>query len=238
MRAVARERGATLVEAAAGSRVDTLADGRAHDGSRSTTPAARYGPLTLALRGRHQVANALVAVRLLETLDAGGIDGRRRRRRRGARRPRDWPARLSVHARPGGRTLLVDGAHNPAGAAALAAYIAEEWPGGLPIVFGAMGDKRVDGDARARSRGVARPLVVTTAPGRRAATAAELALAAARAGLVGTIAEPDVASALVARMDARAGRGGRRIALPRRAGARPRGPRMRRSARLAGDRAA
>ena len=34
------------------------------------TPADRYGPLTLALRGEHQVGNALVAVRLLEAARA------------------------------------------------------------------------------------------------------------------------------------------------------------------------
>ena len=41
-----------------------MADGRAS--LAIDTPAGRYGPLTLALRGEHQVGNALVAVRVLE----------------------------------------------------------------------------------------------------------------------------------------------------------------------------
>jgi len=37
------------------------------------TPAGSYGPLTLGSRGRHQVQNALVAVRLLEALSEAGV---------------------------------------------------------------------------------------------------------------------------------------------------------------------
>ena len=39
------------------------------------TPARDYGRLTLALRGRHQIVNALVAARLLESLVAHAIAG-------------------------------------------------------------------------------------------------------------------------------------------------------------------
>ena len=42
-----------------------MADGRARVTCEHRT--AVYGPLTLSLRGAHQVANALVAMRLLET---------------------------------------------------------------------------------------------------------------------------------------------------------------------------
>ena len=41
-----------------------MSDGRAQ--LTIATPSGSYGPLTLALRGEHQVGNALVAVRLLE----------------------------------------------------------------------------------------------------------------------------------------------------------------------------
>ncbi|SVC62545.1 uncharacterized protein METZ01_LOCUS315399, partial [marine metagenome] len=38
-----------------------------------TTPIRRYGPIRLGLRGRHQVRNAVVAVRLLEELEDCGL---------------------------------------------------------------------------------------------------------------------------------------------------------------------
>ena len=49
---------------------------------RLRTPFRAYGPVRLALRGAHQVANAVVAVRLLEALEFAGIGGGRRRSRR------------------------------------------------------------------------------------------------------------------------------------------------------------
>ena len=44
---------------------------------------------------------------------------------------------------PGGRRVLLDAAHNPAGAWALASYLKREFPEPLPIVFGALRDKDV-----------------------------------------------------------------------------------------------
>ena len=44
---------------------------------------------------------------------------------------------------PGGRRVLLDAAHNPAGASALADYLKREFPEPLPIVFGALRDKDV-----------------------------------------------------------------------------------------------
>jgi folylpolyglutamate synthase/dihydropteroate synthase len=108
------------------------------------TPHDVYNDVPLSLRGRHQVDNAVVSVRLLEALNGAGMPV-----------PRDavvkglssavWPGRLELVdalriGRPG-RDILLDAAHNPAGARALAAYLAEWHPGGMPIVFGAMKDK-------------------------------------------------------------------------------------------------
>lgn len=137
-----RERGATLVEAWDGVVTDvTVIDGRTRLSLR--TPRRAYGPLTLALRGRHQVANAMVAVRLVEALEAlesvgtaVGADAIRT-----GLADAQWRGRLDLVAAGPDRTLLVDAAHNPAGAAALAAYLGECYPSGLPIVFGAMRDK-------------------------------------------------------------------------------------------------
>jgi dihydrofolate synthase / folylpolyglutamate synthase len=158
------------------------------------TPERRYGTVTLALRGAHQVANAVVAVRVLEALDASGLPVPADAVRRGLEGAR-WPARLDLVAWRDGRQVLVDGAHNPAGAAALADYVASEWPDGLPVVFGAMQDKQLSAMIRELAR-VARPLVLTQAPGRRAAAVGVLREAAAAAGVADSIVEPDIASAL------------------------------------------
>jgi dihydrofolate synthase/folylpolyglutamate synthase len=53
-----------------------------------------------------------------------------------------WPGRLQTLERPGLRTLLVDGAHNPAGALALAAHLdASGLSGRVDLLFGGMADK-------------------------------------------------------------------------------------------------
>ena len=94
--------------------------------------------------------------------------GERRDRRRGPRRARDgrdragsaarldgigyasatWPGRLEL-LDVGGRDVLLDGAHNPAGAAALAAALDDLRPfladGPLTLITASMADKDVDG---------------------------------------------------------------------------------------------
>ena len=74
----------------------------------------------------------------------------------------------------GGRRVLLDAAHNPAGAYALAAYVRREFPEALPIVFGALRDK----DAAMMLKAllpVASRIVLTEPPSARARPAEELA---------------------------------------------------------------
>jgi len=132
--------GANFVEADAGVRLESISsDGRTT--IRLATERHDYGRVQLGLRGDHQVPNALVAVRLLEQLErelpvtAASITA-------GIRDVR-WPGRLQMLEVPGGRRVLLDAAHNPAGAWALASYLKREFPEPLPIVFGAMRDKDV-----------------------------------------------------------------------------------------------
>src|SRR5690606_19490747 len=67
-----REVGADLIDATAGTAVSVeMRDGRARIHLR--TPTRAYGQMTLALRGRHQVQNAIAAVRALEELDRRGV---------------------------------------------------------------------------------------------------------------------------------------------------------------------
>jgi dihydrofolate synthase/folylpolyglutamate synthase len=180
---VCAEQGARLVPAHEG--VETpgeVIDGRARLTIETMTRA--YGPLTLALAGRHQIGNAVVAVRLLEELDALGLHVPAEAVVRGLETVR-WRARLE-HVRLAGKTLLLDAAHNPAGAAALASYLREVWPDGVVLVFGAMADKDIDGMLAALAP-VAREIIVTQVEGTRAAALNVLA-ATARAHVSGTAA--------------------------------------------------
>ena len=134
---------------------------------------SRYGPLALALRGRHQRGNAAVAAAVLNTLDT-----------RGVRVPHDavadgltrvsWPGRLDLRRFEDGREALLDAAHNPDGAEALAAYLRDTWPERPPLVFAAMRDKDVGGMFKALLPAVG-SLVVTRALNRRSADPATLA---------------------------------------------------------------
>ena len=158
------------------------------------TSRATYGPVTLGLRGRHQVENAAVAILALETLEGAGFQVTAQQVESGVRSAR-WPARLDLIPL-GPRWLLVDGAHNAAGARALGAYLSEVYPGGLPLVLGVLADKDIAPMIESLAPH-ARPLIVTTAPGRRAATAGDLAAVAARvAAATRVLAEPDLPAAL------------------------------------------
>src|SRR5687768_8001304 len=77
--------------------------------------------LKVGLLGRHQIANAAVAAGIIEALDAAGIarisEGAIRRGFANV----IWPGRLELIRGASGRpAILFDGAHNPAGIAALA----------------------------------------------------------------------------------------------------------------------
>ncbi len=140
---VCRERGVRLVrtsEAAAASGT-MLSSGRLRLELR--TARRVYAPLTLALRGRHQLDNAVTAAVLLEELDAAGMAVPADAVATGLTQA-SWPGRLELFAL-GGHRILLDGAHNPAGARALTAYLRERYPEKLPIVFAALRDKDAPG---------------------------------------------------------------------------------------------
>jgi len=136
--------------------------------------AARVAAIPLSLAGAHQRRNAAVALRLLEILDADGRHGLRvgdAARQTGLATAR-WPGRLETLAHRG-RPVLLDAAHNPAGARALASYLLSAAPGGVTLVFGAMKDKAV-AEMLHELAPVVRAAVCTTAPSPRAMAAAEL----------------------------------------------------------------
>ncbi len=190
---IAPEAGRVITEVAASVSAPEV---RADDGIRMTahvgegrssielqTTRRDYGPVTLALLGRHQIDNALVAVAVLETLEAQGFEVGRNAVRAGLEDV-CWPGRLDLRIMPDGRRVLFDAAHNPAGAAAVAAYLRDSVPRGLPIVFAAMADKDWRAMLRTLST-VATHLVVTRANNSRAA---DPALIAEEARALGTTA--------------------------------------------------
>ena len=190
---VCHERGAPLIHAAAGVQMSARFQPDGRLSLDLTTPRHSYGAMTLSLRGRHQARNALAAVRILEELTglsvpaaaivAGLCDVR-------------WPGRLDLIDGGSGRSILLDSAHNPAGAAALAAYLAEAHHERLPIVFAAMHDKDAEGILIAlRSRASA--FVITTPHTERATPSTALAALVARiAPGVPAYTAPDPATAL------------------------------------------
>ena len=155
-----RERGARLVQAKARVTASTaMPDGRLEI-SLSTT-ARRYGPLTLSLRGRHQVDNAIVATRLLEELNALGVSVSPDAIVCGLTQAR-WRGRLELVRVGRAGQILLDAAHNPAAIRALVSYLDEVYPAGLPIVFGAMRDK--DATAMLQTLAPCATRLVCTAP--------------------------------------------------------------------------
>ena len=115
------------------------------------TPAGPLRDLRIGLLGGHQASNAAVTLALLDAIadrwDAR-IDEPALRRGLAAAR---WPGRLELldGAALGIGRILLDGAHNPDGAAALAAALGELGVHGPAIVFGAMRGKDVAGSLRA-----------------------------------------------------------------------------------------
>jgi dihydrofolate synthase/folylpolyglutamate synthase len=132
-------------------------------------------PFTIGLRGQHQIANAAIAVRVLEVLNRRGIRTPPSAIASGLAEP-GWPGRLDLRRLPDGRELLLDAAHNPAGAASLASYLREQ-PAPRPLVFAAMRDKNIDGILAPLVAVIAR-LVVTRASNPRSADPSAIAATA------------------------------------------------------------
>lgn len=96
------------------------------------------------LMGVHQARNAAVAAEVLRTLDRQGWSVPDSAIAEGFRRTR-WPGRLEwVMGTP---PVLLDGAHNPQGARALAAYLAGQPSAKTVLVYGVMADKDWQGIA-------------------------------------------------------------------------------------------
>src|SRR5512137_1822103 len=145
--AIAREkagifkRGVPAVVAAAqpGAAMEALRDEAGRRGAPFHVAAESWGG-PIALRGAHQEGNAALAAAALRPLDAAGIRVGEEEIRSGIASAR-WPGRMEE---VGG--VLLDGAHNPDGAAALAAALPVLHPSRpVELVFGVLSDKDHEG---------------------------------------------------------------------------------------------
>jgi len=129
------------------------------------TPEGRYENVQLGLRGRHQIANAAVAIRLAESLRRRGFYIPQAAIIKGVEVARH-AGRLELHE--GQPALLFDGAHNPSGAQALLEFLEEFIKAPLTLVFGAMNDKKL-GEMAAILFPLADRLILTQTDNPRAA---------------------------------------------------------------------
>jgi dihydrofolate synthase/folylpolyglutamate synthase len=158
-------------------------------------PAQRLDGLTCPLLGRHQLANAAAVLSAVEQARARGLSIPVEAVRRGLADVR-WEGRLEViRSRP---RILVDGAHNAAGAAALADFLEGERAAGrigrLVVVFGILADK--DLHAIIDRVGSLADEIVLTEPAYYRAAPVDALLDAASALAAPVRVAPSVASAL------------------------------------------
>jgi len=135
------------------------------------------------LVGRHQLRNVALAVTTAVELNQQGFSGITAKSiERGVRETR-WPGRFQViAARAGWPEMVLDVAHNPAGAWALRSALSEQY-GDRPLifVFGAMRDKAIS-EMTEILFPLAERVIATRPENPRAASPEEIRQAAARTG--------------------------------------------------------
>lgn len=157
-------------------------------------PWGREADLSLGLAGNHQVENAGTARAALWCAERAGVAVPEGAVRAGFAAAR-WPGRFERVAVAGMAEVVLDGAHTPAAAAALAATVAEEFPGRrATTVLGVGADKEPAALARALAP-VAGRVVATRSANPRAAAPGVVAAGVALVGLA-TEERPTVAAAV------------------------------------------
>lgn len=140
----------------------------------SAEPEAESGAMAhLPLLGVHQQWNARVAIKVVELLqETIPVSGAAQQEGLASVR---WAGRMQVLRRADGRTFILDGAHNPAGAEVLRDALALHFPGLRPVlVLGILADKnwRTMCELLAPSAGL---ILTVTVASERTAHADELA---------------------------------------------------------------
>jgi dihydrofolate synthase / folylpolyglutamate synthase len=136
------------------------------------------------LLGRHQYRNVALAIATAEELSPFGFKVTPQQMERGIRETR-WPGRFQVvapSAATGNREVVLDVAHNPAGAWALRSALSENFANRpVTLLFGAMRDKAIEEMTQILFP-VAEQVVVAQVNNPRAATTEELVEAGTRTG--------------------------------------------------------
>ncbi len=184
----AERRGASLWRV--GFEIDVTSHARGWDGSDVVveTPLGRVETRT-ALVGPHQARNAAVAIAAAQRL---GVDAERIAR---IVPTVTWPGRLEV-LRVANRRVVLDGAHNPDAAEALASSLRALGAAPVGLVLGLSANKDAEGVVRALAPVAAWTIVTRAARSRRGRPAAELldvVTAVAPAAEVALVDTPDAA---------------------------------------------
>lgn len=104
-------------------------------------PARRMNSLLLGLKGHFQARNATLALAVGELLERKGFPESQEQVRAGLKNV-DWPGRMQVIST--NPEILLDGAHNPGAARALAGALQEEYRNRrIIVVIGVMDDKDI-----------------------------------------------------------------------------------------------
>ncbi len=137
----AEELGAPLVDTASLARISNLRDRRGCYEFDFALNGDCFSNLLLPLRGRFQVENATAAITAVCQLRREGLRIPHSAILEGLRNA-SWPGRLEkIGERP---LVLLDGAHNPAGAREVAAFVQEHLAGRkLRLVYASMRDKAI-----------------------------------------------------------------------------------------------
>lgn len=168
LEAICRERNARLLRLGRDLKIRVRPDGLF---SYRGFTGARHAGLRCPLRGRHQYANAALALGIVERLGECGYPVHDSLLRSGLEKTR-WEGRVEVlQQHP---TVLLDGAHNPDGISALCGVLRRDFScRRLFVVFGVLSDK----DRRAmitRIASIADAMILTRPGSERAVEPAEL----------------------------------------------------------------
>jgi dihydrofolate synthase / folylpolyglutamate synthase len=133
------------------------------------------------LVGRHQLRNVALAIAAAVELNQQGFNGITAKTIETGIRQTHWPGRFQmIAARPGWPEIVIDVAHNPAGAWALRSALSERYEGrSLIFVFGAMRDKAISEMAEILFP-LAEKVIATRPENPRAASPEEIQQAAVR----------------------------------------------------------
>ena len=172
----AAEKGCLIVQ----TKSSNLRNLRLEDGF----PVFEYEPwqetIRVHLRGRHQAANAAVALLASDVLREGGVSLNRQKIVR-AFASVEWPGRLQILSRD--PLVLADSAHNPMGVQTLVSFLEDMNWNRVVILFTAMQDKNFPLMLQLISKKAENIFLTRVPPENRCAEMDELVSAAKKAGI-------------------------------------------------------